>query len=253
MNEYWKRLLEVERRIASADQAINRANQSLLQTAATLRNEGLNVTNPFGTTTGGTSTMVRFPTVFTVRVTWTVVPTLINAASQNVAADGPELAAAAADMVTGFVCSKPAATLVSSRTWAMSLDVGGSLYQRAIYNAGGQKNGYNWNSEWNLNKFDGGNFAIDYDDASSGTELDVVNIAKDPYTPRFFLSFNWPRRNFAGAIIGTDLLTAVRTFASTDTFTSGPIYGQSGSWSFAMACAATAYHNAGTGTIYLDW
>lgn len=249
MNEYWKRLLEVERRIASADQAINRANQSLLQTAATLRNEGLNVTNPFGTTTGGTSTMVRFPTVFTVRVTWTVVPTLINAASQNVAADGPELAAAAADMVTGFVNDKT--NTIVEFLWAYD-SAAAKLYQRATYDADQTVGGNAVQQQWKINKFDGGNFAIDYMQDPQ-TDMDIFNLIKAPGDTRFHAWIEWPRRNGAGAIIGYDALMAERTFASTDTFTSGPIYGQSGSWSFAMACAATAYHNAGTGTIYLDW
>lgn len=252
MNESWKRLIEVERRLAALDTSIYRTNQSLLRSSAAIRNDAMNVPDPFGTGGGGgggTSSMVRFPTSFTVRVTWTVAPTLKSGASQNVAADGPELAAAAANMVTGFVNDKT--NTIVEFLWAYD-SAAAKLYQRATYDADQTVGVNSVQQQWAINKFDGGNFAIDYMQVPQ-TDMDISNLIKTPVDTRFHAWIEWPRRNGAGAIIGYDALMAERTFASTDTFTSGPIYGQSGSWSFAMACAATAYHNAGTGTIYLDW
>lgn len=261
MNESWKRLIEVERRLAALDTSIYRTNQSLLRSSAAIRNDAMNVPDPFGTGGGGgggTSSMVRFPTSFTVRVTWTVAPTLKSGASQNVAADGPEFASALSDMESGFHVNK---TLIMptgfEHPWYFDSIVG-KAFQRQQFgfdNATDQDSALAaMYTKWTLNKYVDGLYAIDYDAYEDrSVDIDVAHLSKGTGSDRFYLACNWPRRDGLGYVIGYGQLIAVRTYTSTDTFSTGPKYGEHGTWSFAMECPATTYHNAGSGTIYLDW
>ena len=246
MNEPWKRLIEAERRLMRLESKLQRQNTKIASVSGMLQNQGQNVVNPFGTggTTGG---MIRFETSYTVRVSWSTTPTLINAASSNVAADGPALTDATTLMSTGF-----AATDINTFTpnWYHD-DVAISMFQRAYYKFLGLST-YNKETAFSIAKYDGGDYLIDQDLYNDGYDIDERSLTPTS-GDRFYLSVRWNRRNFAGSIIGTDTLVAMRTSGSSNTFTSGPEFGTSGTWSFAMDCPATTYHNAGSGTIYLDW
>lgn len=195
-----------------------------------------------GTGVGGG--LHRFPTRYKVWVEWTTAPTLKTGASSNPAADGPALAECVAKMATGMIVEK---SNLNPIFMGWGREFTGYLYQRVEY----QTDTLDLNAYWNLVKSDLG-YAIDLDDEPYTTG-DIDDTLFSPTNPRFGLEASWIRRNGIGGAIGTDTLQCNRTSGSTSSFTTGPKYGESGVWSFAMTCPATTYHNAGSGTIFLEW
>ena len=194
---------------------------------------------------GGTG-LHRFPTRYKVWVEWDTVPTLKTGASSNPTADGPALAEAVSRMATGFIVSKTVLSTVYM-TWGKAYL--GGLYQR-IYNA---FDGPDFYTYWSIVK--SSDYTIDMEDVpySAGDLFDYDEVTFYESDPRFGLEHYWTRRNGIGQGIGQDTLRCNRTSGSTSSFTTGPKYGESGVWSFAMTCPATTYHNAGSGTIFLEW
>lgn len=243
MNEQEKRLIEAERRIASIESKLLTATRRITGVQGTIRNSAHNIANPFGSGDGGN--LHRFSTAYEVYVAWTVEPTLKTAASANPTADGPALAETVANLATGFLCDR-STILTIYKSWGVN-PFSTSLYQWI---------GYAFDSTvfysfWSLAKSDASYY---------------IDVNEDEYTPgdideslfglnldRFQIESSWTRRDGSGVATNTDTVRCRRTAASSYTFAYGPTYGESGEWSFAMECPETAYHTAGSGTIYLKW
>ncbi len=265
MNEPWKRLIEAERRVMRLESLLQRQNTRIVSVAGAIQNDSLNVTNPFGSGGGGggggIGAVHRFPEEFTVRVEWDVVPTLKTGASSNPTADVTSLAEAVAFLETGVTVS------------LSNVDVGsGDLKNHFLYDTNSSKaalfayiksqatttiSGRTefWSSFNQFALFDDGNFLNDPQTPAftSGALFrgSLAPIASGTQTTRFGVA--WPRRNGIGSYIGSVTLWAYRNLASEDNFIYGPTYGETGSWSFAMATNETTYHNAGSGTIFFEW
>lgn len=247
MNESVSRLIEAERRIARSESELRNLSTKLAGVRQDLRNRSQNPINQIRTVTGGGGGgMHRFATQYEIWVEWDTVPTLKTGASSNPTADVTSLAEAVSDMEVGYLLSVDNISSYSS-LWHYD-PLSSALFQQAAYEFAD----FNWSTLWSLVKWDGGNFLIDSAPNYLGTDIDEYSLSPISDS-RFNLSVTWNRRNGIGTIIGSDTLVAMRTSLSEDEHTFGPTYGDSGEWSFAMACAETTRHNAGSGTIFLRW
>lgn len=260
MIEQWKRLIEAERRLAKLESTLQRTNRNVTAVRAAVRNDGQNVTNPFGTGGGGggMAGIHRFPVAFSAWVTWSTTPSLITGASSNVPADGPALASAAAKLIDGFALD-PAN--VNSESYFFGYERNRSLMaQYCDYDFRGtvtiSSTACDYGAFFKVAIYDDGQFLADAERYYSGLYANLGDLflqAEDTADQAFRLEIEWPRRNGAGTVIDRQTLVARRKLSTGSTFSTGPTYGESGTWSFEMEAPATSYHTAGAGTIYLRW
>lgn len=252
MIEQQKRLIEAERRIARLESTLHRTNVAITSVQGAIRNDSYNVPNPFGTGGGGTAEINRFPTAFEMWVEWDTVPTLKTGASSNVPADGPALADAVSALEVGLELDSGN---LNDTDHLHFYDTSSSMVAlfylgdyRDTHNYGGVSSDFEFyfRATW----YQDGDFVADTV-VPAGYEGALT--AESTATQVTRIEIDWPRRNGIGTVIGSDRIIARRTLASEDNFTYGPTYGTTGTWSFAMECPATTYHNAGSGTIYLRW
>jgi hypothetical protein len=255
MNEQWKRLIEAERRLARLESTLQRTNTRIVSVNGAVRNDATDVRNPFGSGGGGGGGATpRFSTEFEMWVEWDAVPTLKTAASSNVPADGPALAETVSQLETGFLLNSTVGNSTNSYwmydTTSSRLAVYFQVSCSYVINHSGNTN--NANCNFTFAWYEDDTFRADaYTDGPTFGQGAIVAQTFTGSLTR--IEMQYPRRNAGGAIISTATVTARRTLASTSVFSYGPKYGENGTWSFAMECPATTYHNAGSGTIYLRW
>jgi len=256
--ENWSRLIELERRASSIQGEIQRQANELARLSQNIKIVAGNVTNlPPSGGGGGAVALHRFPESYTVRVTWSTAPTLITGASSNPTADTTSLAAAVSAMVSGLACS--IANYITGGTYCVWDETTGQMIQVWGTHQFTESGSENLSSRFLVGRYADGSYKAD-PKLNAPSVAGIQHYAIGSQTTNVVSNVNilqltrrWSRRNGIGSIIGNDTLSAGRTVASSDSFGTGPTYGETGSWSFAMECPATSYHNAGSGTIFLEW
>jgi len=263
MNEPWKRLIEAERRVMRLESLLQRQNTQIVSVAGAVRNDGQNVTNPFGSGGGGggIGAVHRFSESLEVWVEWATTPTVKAGASSNPTADVTALAEAISFLEVGVTLDLETTNTEYGLIENIFLyDTGSSraaMYLRLKANnltsISGSMQFYT--CDVRLSLFDDGEFLIDpdYPGSPSGALFrnDITTGIGDELNS--VIAVSYPRRNGIGSVIGGAVVAAYRTEASGATFGYGPTYGESGTWSFAMECPETTYINAGNGTLYVRW
>lgn len=255
----YARLVELERRASSIQGEIQRQANALARLSQNIKIIANTVPAlpPSGGGGGGSVSLHRFPESFTVRVTWDTAPTLITGASSNPTADTTSLADAVAAMVAGLVCSitnynTGGTYCVWDETTSQMIQVwgphqyneSGTEFLLSRITIGRYADGdFKADPKFNAPSVAGvQHYAIGSQTASVASNSNILQLSR-----------RWSRRNGIGSVIGNGTVLAGRTVASSDSFGAGPTYGETGSWSFPMECPASSYHNAGSGTIYLEW
>lgn len=264
MNESWKRLVEAERRIARLESTLQRQNSRIVAANAAIRNDAVDPRTPFGSgggSGGGTGSVHRFPEEFHVYVSWSSVPSLKTGASSNTAADGPALAEAVAFLASGVTLNL--STVVNDDGDLQNYFVYDTTSSRAALYLRLKANNLTTISgssqyylgEMQLALFDDAEFMVDpkQPDFTSGALFRADLGAISTSGQQSGVAIAWPRRNGGGSVIGSSTLTARRTLDSTDTFSTGPVFGEYGEWPFTMTSPETTYNTAGSGTLYIRW